>query len=105
MKLSTIYRKAARELHENPEKFDCMCNAIGRATSDYRAAVAAIDWLNSVFEADARKAGAHQFFWGENWGKKYARQKPENYDLEEAKRCCVLALLFMAAMAELEEKK
>lgn len=107
MKLSTIYRKAARELHDQSAGINKgMCCAIERVADDILPAIASSRLLNETFADDARGAGVFTRLWGANWGAQRPHQKFADYDMEEAKRCRVLALLFMAAMAEeLEEKK
>lgn len=105
MKLSTVFRRAARALDKEPAGiYSCMCGAVesaGWASGvGWGGVCDALERLDKTFANDALKVRGHPRYWGANWGKQSARQKPENYDFEEAKRCRVLALLFLAAMAE-----
>jgi len=57
-----------------------------------------IDELDEMFKEDALKAGPYVLYWGMNFG-----LCKLTVDLKEARRCRVLALLFMSEIAKDKE--
>ncbi len=103
MNRSETFLRAAEELDK--ERADIRagaCAAIQWANNDSRDAERACAQLDKMFGIDARATGFRKMFWGSNFGRKDDSFKT---DMNEAKQCRVLMLLFMSAMTATRKKK
>ena len=99
--LAKLYLDAAEHLDGLPSgAANGACDAVFEVApvQDTAPARWACELMSEVYEPEAMRAGGRRMYWGANFG---ARTLDTwDVDVDEAKQCHVLMLLFTSAMAE-----